>query len=217
MITPDGKQKYLSNSVEGQQFALGCMCERWHVRYATLHSISSEHDLLCQWCECGKDSWKGSGKDEVSAAEQEAMTALKSARLDHTTACQVAVQFWLGRVDFYHIPSKTAMQADGSSHFEYMYHRAPCFQLLSDIECCTRAWESGGRLLRVHHKYANSMEAMIVATQLPYASFVMLAGPYEKVVVWYNGEHISYIDLLKSKLRGARYLRQRVPGCVIFY
>jgi hypothetical protein len=163
------------------------------------------------------DSWEGSGKDPVSAAEKEAMQALQSARLDHTTACQVVLPFWPGRLDFYHITSETAMQADGSSHFVYMHHRAPQLQLLSDIECCRRAWSEGVRLLRVHHEYARSTEAMIVATQLPHARFVMLTGGYERVRVWYNGRHHSYIKLLKRSLGRVRYLQMGLPGCVIFY
>jgi hypothetical protein len=147
----------------------------------------------------------------------EAMQALQSAKLDHTTACQVDLPFWRGRVDFYHIPSGTAMQADGNSHFRSMHHRAPHIQLLNDIECCRKAWKKGWRLLRVHHSYARCGEAMIIATQLPHVRFVMLAGCYEKVVVWYNGQHISYLDLLKSMLRKAKYFKMAIPGCVIFY
>ena len=44
------------------------------------------------------------------------------------------------------------MQADGSSHFTLLHHRAPSLQLLKDIECCSRAWSEGVRLLRVHHE-----------------------------------------------------------------
>jgi hypothetical protein len=220
IITQEGmqlKQQYLSNSMEGQQFAMACRCDKWHVRYGTLHSISAEYDLFCQWCECGDSSWEGSNKDAVSAAEVEAMEALQSAGLDHTTACQVMTPYWHGRMDFYHIPSKTAMQADGSSHFEFMHQMAPQVQLLRDIDCCESAWNERGRLLRIHHKYANSKEAMIVAWQLPYERFVMLAGPYNEVDVWYNGAHINYIDLLRSLLAGAEFIQQSVAGCVLFY
>jgi hypothetical protein len=101
------------------------------------------YDLFCQWCECEQDSWAGSNKDEVSEDEKAAMRALQSVRLDGTTGCQVKLEWWEGRIDFYHIPSKTAMQADGSSHFERMHHRAPHLQLLMDIECCGKAWEGG--------------------------------------------------------------------------
>jgi hypothetical protein len=217
MLTAEGRQQYLSNSMEGERFALACMCQSYHVRYTTLHSIAAAHDLFCQWCECDDDSWEGRGKDPVSAAEREAMHALQSAGLDHTTACQVLLTFWPGRVDFYHIPSGTAVQADGSSHFECMHHRAPHHQLLSDIECCARAWREGVRLLRVHHKYACTQEAIIVATQLPHARFVMLSGCYASVRVWHKGQHIGYIDLLKSKLQRARCQSIKVPGCVVFY
>lgn len=216
-VTQDDKKQYLSNTLEGERFALECRCGRDHVRWATLHSILQPYDLFCQWCECETEGWRGIGKDPVSAAEKEAMEALQSAGLDHTTACQVVLPFWSGRLDFFHITSETAIQADGSSHFMCMHHRAPQFQLLSDIECCTRAWREGVQLLRVHHKYARSKEAMIIATQLPYAHFVMLAGGYESVVVWHQGRHCSYMDMLKDRLRGARYLQMGVPGCVIFY
>jgi hypothetical protein len=217
IVTEEGKKQYLSNSLEGQRFALACRCGQHHVRWATLHSILDPNSLFCQWCECELESWEGSGKDPVSAAEKEAMEALQCVGLDHTTACQVVLPFWPGRLDFYHIISDTVVQADGSSHFVYMHHRAPQLQLLSDIDCCVKAWREGVRLLRVHHEYAHIREAMIVATQLPHARFVMLTGCYERVRVWHKGRHRSYITLLKRKLRGARYLQMRVPGCIIFY
>lgn len=217
MLTAQGTKRYLSNSMEVDRFALECRCGQYHVRFCTLHSISASYDLFCQWCECESESWTGPNKDPVSAAEKEAMQALQHAGLDHTTACQVVLPFWRGRLDFYHIPSETAMQADGSSHFESMYDRAPHIQLLNDIKCCRRAWRYGVRLLRLHQKYARSEEAMILATQLPYDSFVMLAGGYNKVVVWYGGQHINYIDLLRSRSRGARYQKLGIPGCGVCY
>lgn len=217
IVTKEGKQRYVSNHMEGQRFALECRCGNHHVRFITLHSIAGACDLFCQWCECHLLSWEGSGKDPVSEPEKEVMQALQSAGLDPTTACQVVLPKWKGRLDFYHIPSKTAIQADGSSHFEYMHHTPPQQQLLRDIRCCEWAWKEGVRLLRVHHKYANSQEAMIVATQLPYARFVMLTGCYERVTLWYKKQRVSYLDLLQSRLKGAKRLEQKVPGCVLFY
>lgn len=217
MVAEAGEWQQLHNSLEGQQFALACRCANWHVRFATLHSITREFDLFCQWCECGSESWQGRGKDAVSVAEKEVMQELQGAGLDHTTACQVRLPFWRGRIDFYHIPSRTSIQADGSSHFYRTHHKAPQQQQLLDIECCRQAWEGGQRLLRVHHMYAHSRAAMIVATQLPYKRFVMLTGGYSDVQVWVGGEHTSYSDLLQSKLVGAHVLHLGVPGCVCFY
>lgn len=182
MVTAEGNKQYLSDSMEGLKWALECRCGQPHVRYCTLHSIKAEYDLFCQWCECELSSWQGSDKDVVSKHEKEAMEALQSAKLDHTTACQVQLPFWHGRVDFYHITSKTVIQADGSSHFEHMFEHTPQSQLLDDIECCGRAWEEGVRILRVHYLYSNAEEAMIVATQLPYPKFVMLAGKYMQML-----------------------------------
>ena len=205
--------------MEGVRFALQCRCDNWHVRYATLHSITDAADLFCQWDECEDDSWVSSNRNPVSEAEKAAMKALQTVGLDHTTACQVRLPFWHGLLDFYHIPSKTAMQADGSSHFTLLHHRAPSLQLLKDIECCSRAWSEGVRLLRVHHEYGASQEAMVLAphTQLPYTRFVMLAGCYASVVIWYNGQHISYVDLLSKHLDGAECVRPAVAGCLIFH
>ena len=217
MVNPQGRQVFLSDSMEGERFALECRCGKPHVRFATLHCITAPYDLFCQWCECDLDSWKGSNKDEVSADEKAAMQALQSARLDHTTTCQVRLGFWNGRVDFYHIPSKTVIQADGDSHFKRMYERAPQAQLLMDIECCAEAWRQGVRILRVHHKYSRAEEAMIVATQLPYPKFVMLAGDYESAVIWHQGQHVSYVDLLRARLGGVERGVIGVAGCVIFY
>lgn len=44
---------------------------------------------------------------------------------------------------------------------------------------------------------------MIIATQLPYERFLMLAGCFDRVCVWYQGRHIKYIELLKMQLDGA--------------
>jgi hypothetical protein len=98
-----------------------------------------------------------------------------------------------------------------------MYERAPQAQLLMDIECCAEAWRQGVRILRVHHKYSRAEEAMIVATQLPYPKFVMLAGDYESAVIWHQGQHVSYVDLLRARLGGVERGVIGVAGCVIFY
>jgi very-short-patch-repair endonuclease len=217
MMTPEGQQQYVSDSMEGVKFALECRCGEPHVRFCTLHSITAEYDLFCQWCECESDSWKGSGKDPVSKHEKEAMQALQSAGLDHTTACQVLLPFWDGRVDFYHITSKTVIQADGSSHFLYMHERTPQTQLLRDIESCGKAWEEGVRILRVHYKYSNAKEAIIVATQLRYPKFVMLAGNYASAVIWHDGQHISYVEMLRKRLGNISYSSMGVAGCIIFH
>lgn len=217
ILKPDGKKLYLSDSTEGIKFALECRCGQYHVRYATLHAITEPGDLFCQWCEHDDPSWKARKKDHVSAAEVDAMKALKSAGLDHYTACQVVLPFWHGRLDFYHIRSKSAMLVDGSSHFRRMHLRAPQVQLLKDIECCTEAWKKGARLLRVHHEYAHFQEAMVIATQLPYERFVMLTGCYQSVVIWCDDGYVQYTDWLTLHLRGARMEQIAPAGCKIFY
>lgn len=216
MLTGEGQRVYLSDSMEGVRFALECRCGKPHVRFATLHSITAPHDLFCQWCECEQDSWKGRNKDMVSEDEKAAMQALQSAGLDHTTACQARLPFWSGRVDFYHITSKTVIQADGSSHFTRMHERTPQAQLLMDIECCARAWEEGVRILRVHHNYGKAEEAMIVANQLPYPKFVMLAGDYTGAVIWHEGKHVSYVDMLSVRLGSTKCNVLGLAGCLIF-
>jgi very-short-patch-repair endonuclease len=217
MVTAEGKKVYLSNSMQGVRFGLQCKCGQPHVRFATLHSIKAEFDLFCQWCECELSNWKGSNKDVVSESEKAAMQALQSAELDHTTACQVLLPFWHGRVDFYHIPSKTVIQVDGSSHFTRMHERTPQAQLLMDIECCGKAWDEGVRILRVHHEYGKPKEAMILATQLPYARFVMLAGNYAGAVLWEEGRHKTYLSMLYTRLGDRLSVDFRVAGCVIFF
>ena len=97
-----------------------------------------------------------------------------------------------------------------------MFDRTPQAQLLMDIECCVKAWEQGVRILRVHHKYSKAEEAIIVATQLRHAKFVMLAGDYASAVIWHQGQHASYVGLLKERLGGVEGDTRGVAGCVIF-
>jgi hypothetical protein len=67
------------------------------------------------------------------------------------------------------------------------------------------------------YRYGGCQEAMIIATQLPYERFLMLAGCFDRVCVWYKGRHIKYIELLKMQLDGAQYMNMSIPNCVIFY
>lgn len=45
MLTAEGKQQYISNSME---VCPACRCQGHHVRYATLHSSAAAHDFFCQ-------------------------------------------------------------------------------------------------------------------------------------------------------------------------
>lgn len=128
------------------------------------------------------------------------MEALTRVGLDYTVACQVQLPFWHGRVDFYHIPSQTAMQVDGSSHFTGMHHRTSQQQLIMDIKCCAQAWASGVRLLRIDHTHAQMEHPMLTATQLLYPSFVMLTSKYEKVRMWIDGEQQPFVEWVASIL-----------------
>lgn len=81
-------------------------------------------------------------------------------------------------------------------------------------------WEGlggGARLLRIHHTHGKPEEAAVVATQLPYPKFVMLAGDYASAVVWQEGEHVSYTEVLRERLGSPQYMRLGVAGCCIFF
>lgn len=216
IIASDGEKQWLSNTLEGKQFALRCRCGWDHYRYATLKSIRTQANLFCQFCEHDARWWKAVHKEHVPACEVEAMQALKQLGLDKQVACQVRLPYWHGRVDFYHIPTKTVTQVDGSSHFTCMHHRQSKTQLIKDIECCSQAWKEGVRLLRMHHQHGPMGKVMLAATQMPYPSFVMLTREYESVSVCINGVQLKYADWVAMQLPGAYREIHRESNCIIF-
>lgn len=212
----DGEKQWLSNTLEGKQFALRCRCGWEHYRYTTLKSISTENDLFCQFCQHDSKWWKGVCKDPVPACEVDAMHALKLMGLDSRVACQVRLQYWHGRVDFYHIPTKTVMQVDGRSHFACMHHRWSETQLSKDIDCCRQAWKKGVRLLRIHHLHGAMGRVMLAATQLPFTSFVMLTREYQSVTVCVDGQQLTYVDWVAQQLPGAYWELHCESNCILF-
>lgn len=211
-----GKKVWLSSSMEGHKFALRCRCNQQHVRYCTLKCVRQPDDLSCQYCEHDSDWWRAANKGLVPQCEIDAMQALIQASLDNTTACQVNLPFWHGRVDFYHIPSKTVIQIDGSSHFYGMHQRTKAQQLMMDIECCRRAWLSGVRLLRVHYRNGDMSAAMTTAVELPDASFVMLTMEYEDVHLWCDGEQHDCVRWIASNLNRAATKIHSLVKCIMF-
>lgn len=216
ILDQHNKKVYLTNTLEGWQFALACRCRRGHIRYTTLKAIVNENDLICQFCEHDEPAWAGANKPHVPQCEVRAMEALQSVQLDKVVACQVQLPFWHGRVDFYHIPSKTVIQIDGHSHFTGMHHKVACTQLLMDVDCCQGAWQAGVRMLRVHHEVTNPLIAMHAATHMSHPSFVMLSSKYASVRVHAAGESCSYIEWVTQQLPDATYAWLPDIQCHIF-
>lgn len=219
---PDGTEKQLCSSMEGHKFALACTCGKGHVRYSTLNSVRSQNNLMCQFCQHGSAAWREARKRNVYPSEKTAMKALKLLGMDCEVACEVSLPFWHGRVDFYHIPSKTAWQADGGRRSAKRHRAAhstvaqqPGKQLQLDLECCLSAWQEGVRLLRLHKKSANWGTAMKAAVQLSYGKFVMLTHEYGAVRV--DSANGSYIDWCKRNLEGAQYTVHPETNCHLFY
>ena len=211
-----GRKLWLSNTLEGHRFALKCRCHQQHIRYCTLKSVRQPDDLCCQFCEHDTDWWKAAQKGVVPQCEIDAMQAIVQAGVDSSTACQVNLPFWHGRIDFYHVPSKTVIQIDGSSHFYGMHHRTKNEQLMMDIKCCREAWLQGVRLLRVHYRHGDMAEVIKAAIELPDASFVMLTMQYEDVHLWCDGEQHMCVAWIASQLDRANSKVYTSAKCILF-
>ena len=213
---PDGRQKQISSSMEGHNVAVGCMCMEGHMRYCTPNSIRTERDMLCQFCHHGQPAWKLARKRRVVESEKAAMQALRDVGLDKRVACEVVLPFWRGRVDFYDIPSKTVIQADGRSHYTLTHKKQPGQQLKLDLRCCLKAWKHGVRLLRLYHPPTadSSMwgQAMLAATKSPAAKFVMLSSEYAGIVVD-TAHNETCIDWLTARLAGAQFSYDETICC----
>jgi hypothetical protein len=219
--SPGRKQRVrLRNTLPVRQFALACRCGQGHVRWCTLKHIQHENDLYCQYCEHDQPQWSGADKMPVPECEVAAMQVLKQHGLDTCTACQVTLRWWHGRVDFYHVPSKTAIQVDGSSHFKAMHLKLACTQLIRDAECCVKAWCGDARMLRMHYLTADYAREIAHAVQLPYGKFVLLSKAYNRVCVSQrkqDGKRMTYVEWLATQLPGARQKEHESTGCIIFW
>ena len=215
----DGKEKQITCSMEVHKVAVGCTCEEGHVRYCTPNSIRAERNLLCQFCHHAEQAWKLARRHKVVESEKAGMKALKDVGLDVRVACEVALPFWKGRVDFYDIPSKTVIQADGRSHRVQMHNMHARQQLKLDLRCCRKAWKHGVRLLRLYHPPAagNSMwgQAMLAATRLQAAKFVTLSSEYADIVVD-AAQQQTCCEWLTAVLTGAEYRYDAAVQCHIW-
>lgn len=216
---PDGTKKKICSSMEGHKLAVGCMCSGGHVRYCTLNSIRAERNLLCQFCHHDQPAWKDAKRRRVVDSEKDAMQALKRVWVDKQVSWEVALPIWHGRVDFYDIPSRTVMQIDGKSHHVQTHHKQPGRQLQRDLRCCIDAWQEGLRLVRLYHPpAANSStwgEAMLKATSMAAAKFVMLSEEYADVVID-TAQEQTCIEWLTAKLVGAEYRHDASVRCHIW-
>lgn len=205
--------------------AAGCSCTAGHVRYCTPNSIRAERDLLCQFCHHGQPAWRLARKRRVVESEKAGMQALTDVGLHRRVACEVALPFWHGRVDFYDIPSKiiipskTVMQADGRSHYVQTHNKQPGQQLKLDLHCCLEAWQHGVRLLRLYHSPTadNSRwgQAMLAATRLRASKFVMLSSEYADLVVD-QAQRQTCSGWLTAMLAGAEYRCDAAAHCHIW-
>jgi very-short-patch-repair endonuclease len=144
------------------------------------------------------------------------MDALQSARLDRRTAFQVLLPFWQGRVDFYHISSRTVIQVDGCSHFTGTFYTTTRQQLMMDVSCCCKAWSTGVRMLRVHHMCTDYAAAMLTAVMQQYDSFVMLTQEYAQVQVCCQGQDQSFVQWVQQRLPSAHMITDPSTGYFLF-
>ena len=216
-FTQCGNKKWLSNTMEGFQFALQCRCGHEHFRFTTLKTIKTEDHLFCQYCEHATEWWRASRKYKVYSSDIQGMAALHTAKLQEEVACQVRLLFWPGRVDFFHMPSKTIVNVDGSSHFTGMFYKTRKEKLNDDIECCAKAWSKGVRLLRLHHQHAGMDKAMLAAIQLPHSKFIMLSTEYIDVRVLYNGQQLSYVEWVKACVGCTQCELHHASDCIILW
>lgn len=210
------KKQYLGRSLEQHRFALGCDCEGGHCFYETLHNFTHRPDRLCKYCSLATGMWDAANKKKVSEPEISLQLATKELGIDTQVACEVNLAWWHGRLDYYHMPSKTAMQVDGSGHFKDTYHMQEGHQLQLDLKCCRAAWMACGRLLRVHHESGLMCRVVMAAVCMPHARFVMVSRQYTSVAVTWAGISKSYTDWLLSVLVGCKCYFHSATDCIIY-
>lgn len=210
------RKQYLGKALEGHRFALGCDCDEGHCFYETLHNFTHRRDRLCKFCSSITGMWEAADKKKISEPENQLMARMKDIAVDKQAACEVVLPWWHGRIDFYHMPSETAIQVDGSGHFEGAHRMQPSQQLQADLKCCRAAWMAKGCLLRVHHKSARVMRVLLNALCLPHARFVMVGMQYSSVHVTWCGVTKSYTDWLESVLVGSKCYVDTVTNCIVY-
>lgn len=220
IIIPDGgkhpKKQYLGKALEGWRFAPGCDCGHGHCFYETLHNFTKRQERLCRFCSLPTGLWDAAGKDPIPECERAFMQELQAAGLDKEVACQADLPYWHGRVDFYHMPSRTAIQIDGKSHFIQAHHRTAQHQLQMDIKCCRAAWMGGGRLLRLPGDNGVKGTIAAAAIELSHSRFVMVSREYKHITVAWKGISKSYADWLLSALPGAKQCIHTPTNCIVF-
>lgn len=209
-------KQYLGRSLQRYRFALACDCDGGHCFYETLHNFTQREERLCRFCTPATGLWEAAGKDAIPECEARLMCAMKELDIDRQVACQADLQWWHGRVDFYHMPTRTAIQVDGSSHFTTTNHRLPCHQLQMDLKCCRAAWMGASRLLRIHHNAAAQHLVVLEAMRLPHHRFVMITRQYESVTVTWGGMTRTYSNWLECVLPGSKCYVHTGSNCLVY-
>lgn len=216
ITTKEGKKRWLSNHMEGEQFVLQCLCKKQHYRYSTLKSILKKHKLLCFFCHANSARWNRAKLRTVSDSEVALLQALVQAGLDGGWACQVLLEFWHGLIDLYHVVTKTAVQLDGLTHTVRMHNRTKIQQLWDDLQCCIQAWTAGVRLVRLHYQHAELPTVVQAALQLPDPTFILVTVEFDSIDITRDGRQQSFVAWLGEELDDAHRVDHVVPGCILF-
>jgi hypothetical protein len=188
----------IKKDMEGRQLffkSLDCTAGgEAHYRLMTPHALSEKEQLKCPICHP-----RARVKNTL---EIKVLEALRADGVAGELIWQWAPPFWDGRVDWYHYPSATIIQVDGSPHFEGIRRLHACQLLRHDLEFCTRAWESGGAglgVVRVHE--ADLPSALLInAAILEQGKFICLSPAYKYVRWEEGGGNLSYVEWLHRKL-----------------
>jgi hypothetical protein len=209
----------LSKTLDTFQFVLGCTgcgSGKQHYKFATLNSIRNDKAKLECWVCVGKTSSSSSNmKDSKFQSEVDVAQQLQSRGLDQQTAPQVAVEWWNGRVDFYHFSSKTCINVDGTAHFSTFRGKRFSVALERDLTCCSRAWEGGGRLVRVHAEDAECCAWLLQQAVETAGKPLIVLSPGFDGVRWQQGSvKLQYLAVLKARLGRGVHINEHTDGSV---
>lgn len=213
-----GKPRYISNGVRGVKLywgLIGCVQGVQHFKLCEPRAAATVESLGCKQCACVVAKSTGTQQQVLCASEQQLACMLHELNISSSMCAQLAVDWWPGRVDFFHAQHSMLIQADGSCHDTGAYISSAKQLVKRDAGFCIAAYAkylpSGGSVLRVRTCESDLHASLLTGFKLAAAGRVIVLSPsYSNVKCALKGSRLcSFPDALAAALHGCVYEKQQ--------
>lgn len=173
-----------------------------HYRYCRPHTLQTESDLWCAFCNYNSAVWKSAGLAVMPTGEVDFIRNFMHATDTDVQYCrQVVPDWWPWPVDFWNSESNVYIQVDGHMHWYGMHGCSSSEVQKRDMAFNKKAFTNDARVVRVHTADISSTAQLAAAIESARDGCrIVLTAAYAAQLISPNSVEVRYVDALQETL-----------------